>query len=53
MRNRPQSRILNRLGIRTFCGNRVSGHYDLEQDEKQRILEILNATKDDLPAGWL
>ena len=31
----------------------VEGFEYLEQDEKQRILEILHATKDDLPAGWL
>jgi DNA-directed RNA polymerase subunit N (RpoN/RPB10) len=27
MRNLPQSRILNRLGISAFCCNRISGHY--------------------------
>ena len=31
----------------------IEGFEHLEQDEKQRILEILHATKDDLPAGWL
>ena len=31
----------------------VEGFEHFEQDEKQRILEILHATKDDLPAGWL
>jgi len=31
----------------------VEGFEYLEQDEKQRILEILHATKDDLPARWL
>ena len=31
----------------------VEGFEHLEKDEKRRILEILHATKDDLPAGWL
>ena len=46
MRNLPPSRILNRLGVRAFCCNRVSGHHgeEISDDELRGLLEhVLDA----------